>query len=429
MLAAVPGVGKPRCVLGYGESGGFFGLGMAASKQGVCLHSVSKGQKIQFIRKGCNMEYGFSEEQEMLQRTVRDFFTREYSRSLVREIEMTRQDYSRDVYRRMAADLGLGGLMIPEEYGGSGMGWVETGIVYEEMGRALYSGPHYQSTVLAAQALLALGSEAQKRQYLPRIASGEIIAVAAIDEEEGQEPAQVQLKATPSGDGYVLNGVKLFTPFAHLANLIIVAARTSPGKDARGVSCFLVEANTPGLRVTPMETMGGERATEIVLNNVRVSAANVLGPVNGGGLIFDVVDRGKTVLTAYLMGLAQQALDMSIDYSKQRVQFGVPIGSFQGLQWYMAETWTNIAAARWLSYESIWKMSEGIDTPGDRAMAQQQCRLTGTETTHTTVQLHGGLGIMKDFDMSLFYRRAKAVDLYMGDPDSKKDAIMTSIGL
>lgn len=375
------------------------------------------------------MEYGFSEEQEMLQRTVRDFMAREYPRSLVREIESARQDYSRDVYRRMASDLGLCGLMIPEEYGGSGMGWVETGIAYEEMGKALYSGPHYQSVVLAAQALLALGSEAQKKQYLPRIASGEIIAVVALDEEGGQEPADVQLPATPKGDGYVLNGVKLFTPFAHLANLIIVPARTSPSKDTRGITCFLVEANAPGLKVTPMETMGGERVTEMVLNNVQVSKASILGSVNGGGAIFDVVDRGKTVLTTYMVGGSEQALDMAVEYSKQRVQFGVPIGSFQGLQWYMAETWTNIQAARWLAWESIWQMDEGVDSPGSRAMAQMQAAQNYTETTHTCVQIHGGLGIMKDFDMSLFYRRAKSLELYMGSPDVKRDAIATMAGL
>jgi len=374
------------------------------------------------------MEYRFSEEQEMLQRTVRDFMARECPRSLVRELEMSRQDYSRDMYKKMA-DLGWCGLMIPEQYEGSELGWIEQGILYEEMGRALCPSPHYQSVVLSAQALLSLGNEDQKKQWLPRIASGQAIAVVALDEEAGQEPGDVQCKATISADGYVLNGTKLFTQYAHMANLVIVVARTGLGRDSRGLTCFLVEANTPGMTITPMDAMGGERLTEIVLNNVRVANANILGPVNGGGVVFDIVDRGKTVLTAYMMGGAQQALDMAVDYSKQRVQFGVPIGSFQGLQWYMAETWTNIAAARWLSYESIWKMSEGVDSPGDRAMAQMQAAQCYVETSHTCVQIHGGLGIMKDFDMGLFYRKAKALDVYMGAPDSKRDAIATAAGL
>jgi alkylation response protein AidB-like acyl-CoA dehydrogenase len=358
------------------------------------------------------MDFELNEEQQMLQRTVREFMTAECSRVVVREIENTRQDYSPEMWAKMA-DLGFCGLMIPEEYGGQGLGWLEMAVFYEEVGRALCPSPHYASVLLSGQTILALGSDAQKQALLPKIASGEEIVVCALEDAVG-----VETTAAAQGDNYVINGTKLFASFAHLADHIIVRASVG-GQD----TLLIVDKGADGLSTTPMDTMGGERSVEVQLNNVTVPAANVLGGVGGGGAIDEIEDRCKVMLCVAAAGAAEVDLDMLVEYSKNRIQFGVPIGSFQHLQFRMAEDWVFNDGAKWLAYETAWKLSEGIDTPADRAMAQIHCSKYYVHTSHEVVQMHGGLGIMKDYDAGLFYDRAKAFELYMGVTADKQEVI------
>lgn len=375
------------------------------------------------------MDYGFDEDQEMLRWAVRDFMARECPRPLVREIEEHWLDYSSELYGKMA-DLGWCGLMIPEEYGGSNYGWLEMAVFYEEAGRAICPSPHYQTCLLAGQTILALGAEAQKHSFLPRIASGDIVIACCIAEPHGADAASMLVAAVVDGDGYVINGTKLFVPLAHRADYLLVVARTADASDgASGITNFLIERSAPGVSIDPMDAIGGERLCEVVFHDVRVPADTMLGPRHGGEPIFEIEDRAKVMLGMYMTGFAQVATDMTVEFSRNRVQFGVPIGSFQSLQFRMADMWTYTDATRWLLYETTWKMSQGSDTPADRAAAQAQACLNTNHVVHECVHLHGALGVMRDFDASLFFSRAKAIALYIGPHHDKQAAIAAGIGL
>lgn len=370
------------------------------------------------------MDFGLSEEQELFRKTVRDFLSRECPRSVVREVEEKKQDYDRELYRKMAG-LGWLGLMLPEEYGGCGGTWVDMAIFYEEAGRALLPSPHFSTVVLAGQTLLAFGSEQQKNELLPMMANGEIILTLALTEPEaGSNLSLLTTSAVPEGDDYIISGTKLFVSHAHLAQHIITVAGTGEDGD---LALFLVPGPSQGLTCIPLDTLGGDRLNEVVYDRVRVPKGNRLGgPAHG---IVDIVDKARIVACAEMVGGAQAAFDLTLDLLKQRVQFGRPIGSFQALQHKMADLALAIEGARWLIYQAAWLNSEGIPCGKESAMAQLEAGRVYTRVTTEAIHIHGAVALMIDHDLPLYYRRAKAAQLNLGYSDCHREAIAQGLGL
>jgi alkylation response protein AidB-like acyl-CoA dehydrogenase len=384
------------------------------------------------------MDFGFSEPQEMFRRTVRDFLEKECPLTLVREMQEKKQDFDQGLYRKMAG-LGWSGIMIPEEYGGVGGNWVDMAIFYEEVGRALLSSPHLSTVVLGGQILLAMGSEEQRSELLPRIAKGEIvIALALTEPEAGGDTAHMTTTATMAGDEYVISGTKLFVSNAHLADSIIVVAQTG-----RGVTLFIVDGKSEGLTCTPLDTFTGERTCLVVFDKVKVHRSRMVGSLDQGGRIaelmvagpehyagvLDIMDRAKIMGCAELMGGAQVALEEAIDFSKQRVQFDKPIGSFQALQHKLADMAMAVEGARWLTYMVAWMNSEGIPCAKETAMAQLEVGRVCTVVTREALHVHGAVAMMADHDLPLYLRKAKAGQLSLGYQEGFREVIAQGIGL
>ncbi|NQY57385.1 MAG: acyl-CoA/acyl-ACP dehydrogenase, partial [Ilumatobacteraceae bacterium] len=287
------------------------------------------------------MNFAFTEEQEELRNTVRAFLEAKSSEEAVREQMETEQGYDEAVWSQMGEQMGLQGLHIPEEYGGSGYGYVELGIVLEEMGRALLCAPFFSTVVLAGNTLLLSGDDDAKKQYLPGIASGETIATLAFTEPSGKwDESGITMEATPSGDGYTLSGTKSFVLDGHVASLIIVAART-----ANGVSLFAVDGNASGLTKTSLSTMDQTRKqAKLDFDNVPATLIGEDG--KGWDVLQTVLDLAAVSLAAEQVGGAQFVLDMAVEYAKVRVQFGRPIGSFQAIKHKCADMLLEVESAK-----------------------------------------------------------------------------------
>ncbi|MGB2694189.1 MAG: acyl-CoA dehydrogenase family protein, partial [Dehalococcoidia bacterium] len=290
------------------------------------------------------MDLGLSEEQDMLKNFARDFLEKECPEKHVRDMEEDEQGYSPDLWKKMA-EQGWQGLIIPEDKGGTGMGFLDLVILIEEFGRALVPGPFISTAVGGAIALLEAGSDEQKAQYLPRIASGEQIWTLAVTEPSARFDAEgVELEAKADGDSYVLNGTKLFIRDANVSDYMTVAARTSKGANAEdGVTLFIVDSKSAGISFTALKTIASDKQCEVKFENVKVAKANVLGAVDKGWETLERIAQKGTVLEcAFLVGLAQRDFEISVQYAKDRIQFGRPIGSFQAIQHKAADMVTDV---------------------------------------------------------------------------------------
>ena len=278
------------------------------------------------------MDLGLSEEQELLRNFAREYLEKNCPESLVRAMEEDERGYTDALWQGMAAQ-GWQGLIIPPEYGGAGMRLLDLSVLLEEFGRALAPGPFLSTVVLGAIPVLEAGSAAQKRAILPGVADGSRIMTLALTEPSGRFDAEgITLKATKRADGYTLNGVKLFVPDAHVADTLVVAARTSD-EGEKGVSLFLVDGKAAGITTTVLKTIAADKQCEVQFRNVRVPASALLGKEGRGWKTLVSVRRQATVtICAYLVGLAQRDFEISVQYAKDRMQFGRPIGSFQAIQ-------------------------------------------------------------------------------------------------
>ena len=374
------------------------------------------------------MDFEFSEEQKMFRNSVRDFLKKECPISLVREIEDQKSDYSPQLYQKMAA-LGWSGVMLPEKYDGSEGDLVDMAILYEEAGRALLQSPHFSTVVLAGQIILSLGTKAQKEELLPKIVSGDIVLSLALTEPDiGSNLDLLTTSADAQDNNFVINGSKLFVSNAHNADFIITAAKTGHNADS-GVSLFLIDRENPGVSCTPMETMGGNILDEVAYNQALVPRDNLLGEPSKGERIAHIIERAKIMSCAEMIGSAEVALEMSIDYSQIRDQFGQPIGSFQALQHKMARMSLAIEGAKWLAYYTAWLASQEMPCAKEIAMTQlavgEACRFVTAEAE----QVHGGIGIIREHDLTLYFKRVKAAQLNLGYPHTFQETIVQSLGL
>lgn len=372
------------------------------------------------------MDFGFSEEQELLRRAARDFLEKECPMSLVRRMMADERGHDAKLWEGMAG-LGWQGLILPEQYGGAGLDFVDLVVVLEEMGRVVMPGPFLSSAVYAAVTLLEGGNEAQKARYLPAIAAGRLIATVALLEPSGRWDADgIQAIAIPEGSGYRLDGTKLFVPDGHLADLLLVAARRPASSGREGISLFCVDAQAEGIRATPLKTMDQTRKlAELKLGGVRVPAEALLGAEGEGWRTIErLSDRAKVALCAESCGGAQRVLEMSVEYAKVREQFGRPIGSFQAIQHKCANMMVQVESSKSATYYAAWAVaSDAADASLAAAMAKAYCSDAYRVVAGEGIQIHGGIGFTWEHDMHIYFKRAKSSELSFGDATWNREIV------
>ncbi len=371
------------------------------------------------------MNFAFTEEQEELRKTVRQFLEAKSAEEAVREQMETENGFDAAVWSQMGEQMGLQGLIVPEEFGGSGYGYVELGIVLEEMGRSLLCAPFFSTVVLAANTLIHSGDDAAKAAHLPGIAAGQTIATVAFTEPSGKwDEAGITLAASGSGGDYTLTGTKMFVLDGHTANLIIVAART-----ANGVSLFTVAGDAAGLTRTALSTMDQTRKqAKLEFSN---TPATLLGAEGQGWTILNtVLDLAAVGLAAEQVGGAQKVLDMAVEYAKVRVQFGRPIGSFQAIKHKCADMLLEVESAKSAAYYGMWCAAEMNDElPSVASLAKAYCSEAYFHATAENIQIHGGIGFTWEHPAHLYFKRAKSSELLFGDPTYHRELLAQRIGI
>ena len=367
------------------------------------------------------MDFGFSQEQELLRRTAQDFLAKECPMTYVRQMMEDERGCSEDLWQKMA-EMGWLGLIYPEEYGGSGLGLVDLAVVLEEMGRVVMPGPFFSTVALGGVTLLEAGSTEQKRRLLPDLVSGKAKVTLALLEPAARWDAEgITLRAERDGGGYRLSGTKLFVPDAHVSDLLVVEARTE-----EGVSLFLVERQQSGVNLTLLRTMDQTRKLcEVTLDNVRLGAEAVMGtPGKGWDALARVIDRGKVALCAEICGGAQKVLDMSVEYAKVREQFGRPIGSFQAIQHKCANMLLQVESAKSATYYAAWAVANDIpEAPLAAAMAKAYCSDVYRQVAGEGIQVHGGIGFTWEHDLHLYFKRAKFSEVMFGDATWNRELV------
>jgi alkylation response protein AidB-like acyl-CoA dehydrogenase len=368
----------------------------------------------------------FTPEQDMLRDMARGLFSQFASGEVVRAMEDDAVGYPVPLWEQLG-ELGLLGLTLPEQYGGSGSSLLEGVILYEELGRSLAPTPHFVSCVLAAGALLHGGSDAQKDEWLPKLASGqEIFTVAWNEPDNGFGPRGVQLRAQPSGDGFRLSGTKFHVPFASSARKIVVLARTGDADDA--VDLFLVDADDAGLTRDQRMTIASDNQYRLDLDGVTVTDADRIGAAGTGWTTWQKVMQEAMILAAaQANGGAEHTLEITVQYSKDREQFDKPLGSFQALAHYMADSKTRIDGSRTLNYEAAWAHSVGHPVAKLAAMSKLFACNTYRDTTAMAQQIFGGVGFTVEYEVQLYFRRAKQLQLSWNDTRRCEDLIAAAV--
>jgi alkylation response protein AidB-like acyl-CoA dehydrogenase len=377
------------------------------------------------------MDLGLSEEQEMLKTSARDFLQKECSKQLVKQLDESDTGYSPELWRKMA-ELGWMGLIFPEKYGGSGGSFLDLIVLLEEMGYNILPGPFFSTVVLCGLTILASGTEEQKRELLPKIANGEMILALALTEPSASyDAAAIKAKATAHNDDYIINGTKLFVLDANVADCILCVARTKETKNPEdGLTIFLVDAKSPGIKCTLLKTLARDKQCEIVLDNVTLPKKNILGKLDQGWpIVKDTLQKATAAKCAEMVGGAQAALEMTVKYAKERVQFNRPIGSFQAIQHYCANMVTDVDGARFITYKAAWELSEGLPATKDVAVAKAWTSEAYGRVTLLAHQIFGAIGFTMDHDIHLYYRRAKAGEIMFGDGDFQRATVAQELGL
>lgn len=376
------------------------------------------------------MDVRLSEEQEILRKSARDFLTDKCPKTLVREMENDEKGYSPELWQEIA-DLGWVGLAFPEEYSGGGMSFLDLSILLEEMGRVCFPGPFFSTVILGGLPILDAGTDEQKKKYLPDIISGKAIFTLALTEASGKyDAASVKAKVAADGDGYVINGTKLFVPDANIADYILCVARTDEKSKAEdGITVFIVDARSPGISHTVLKTIARDKQCEVVFKDVKVPGENILGELNQGwGVMQKILERAAIAKCCESVGGMQAVLDMTVPYVKERVQFDVPIGVFQAIQHHCVNMLVSVESSRVIAYESAWKLSKGLPCSREAAMAKAWVSDAYQRVVALGTQSHGGVSIMEDHDMPLYYRRAKAAELVFGDARFHRKTVARKLG-
>jgi len=372
------------------------------------------------------LDLDFDQEQELLRQTARELLAKHCSLDVVRAMEDDPVGYPPALWTQLG-ELDLIGLLLPEEYGGSGMSLIEGVALYEELGRALAPTPHFVSAVLSGGVLAEAGSEAQKDQWLRPVASGEAIVTPAwLEPENGFSPRGVQTTAEATGEGFRLNGLKRHVLFASSADRLVVLART--GDDAQDVDLFLVDPKADGVTLRQQFSIASDTQYEVTLSDVVVSEADRIGPAGSGWATWqDVLQPALVLLGAQAVGGARYALEITTQYAKDRHQFDKPLGAFQALAHYLADAVTNLDGAEQLVHEAAWAGASGRPLESLAPMAKLFACSTFRDITAMAQQLFGGIGFTLDFDIQLYFRRAKQQQLMWANDRVLEDAVAASL--
>jgi alkylation response protein AidB-like acyl-CoA dehydrogenase len=376
------------------------------------------------------MNFAFSEEQEELRRTVRQFLEAKSPSTEVRRLMETTEGYDPAVWDQMAGEMGLQGLAVPEEYGGQGFSFIELCIVLEEMGRVLLCAPIFSTVVLAANAILNSGTDAEKKALLPGIASGETKAALAFTEPNGKwDAAGITMEAARSGNDWTLSGEKMFVLDGHTADLIVVAARVAGTSGTDGIAFFTVDAGAAGLTRTPLATMDQTRK-QAKLEFANVAATPLGEPGEGWAALSKTLDQAAVALANESVGGAQFVLDMSVEYAKVRVQFGRPIGSFQAIKHKCADMLLEVESGKSAAYYAAWAAAEDNDElPVVAALAKAYVSDAYFHCAAENIQIHGGIGFTWEHDAHLYFKRAKSSEIFLGDATYHRELLAQRIGI
>jgi alkylation response protein AidB-like acyl-CoA dehydrogenase len=372
------------------------------------------------------MDFDFTQEQLMLRDLTREFLSRESSPRAVRSVMDDPRGFSDATWQQMA-EMGLQGLEIDAGYGGQGLGMIELALVLDEMGRAAYPGPYFATVVLAAGAIAAAGQENQMARYLPDIAGGRTRATLALLETSlSWSAAGVALQASRAADGYVLSGVKRFVPFAHVADLILVVARTSSGGD--GTTVFAVPSDAPGVSQVPnVEMDHTNRTSSVTFDAVRVGADAVIGEVDRGWqVVAPVLERAAVASAAEMLGAARRSMELSVEYAKVRQQFGQPIGMFQAIKHACADMLLDVENAHAATYYAAWALdAHSPDASLASSAAKAYVGDASRKVCGSAIQVHGGIGFTWEYDLHLYFKRAKHFEPLYGDADFHRERALT----
>ncbi len=373
------------------------------------------------------MNFAFSEEQEELRRYARQWLLDRAPSKTVRELMETDEGFDRGQWSEIA-EMGWQGMAIPEEYGGAGFGFLELAVLLEEQGAALLPAPFFSTVVLAANALLAAGSDQQKKEWLPKIAAGETVATLATTERNGRwDETGVEATATAKDSGWTLNGTKSYVLDGHTADLVIVAARSGAG-----VSLFLVPGDSAGVSRVPLDTMDATRKqASIELTDVTLPPEALLGTDGGGWPIIEaVMEIAAVALAVEQVGGAQRCLDMAVEYAKDRQQFGRPIGSFQAIKHMCADMLVHVESAKAAAHYAAWAVSESNDEVKMVApLVKSYCSEAFFRCASDNIQIHGGIGFTWEHDAHLYFKRAKSSELLFGSPSEHRKVLAGRLGL
>lgn len=372
--------------------------------------------------------------QKQLQKAAREFLQKECPMTVIREVEEDDKGYSAELWRKMG-DLGWlsTSMIFPKEYGGEEGSLLELAMLYEEMGRVLLPSPHLSSVVLSGLVLLNAGNEKQKADLLPKLEGGEQIFTLALTEPEySWDAASISTRAVAEGDSFIINGTKMFIPYAHVADYILCAARTKDsGAPEENISLFIIDArHSTGLNCRRINGFLGEPLCQVTLNNVKVSSSNLLGKANNGWSYIDRAIRVGTVMQCCeMIGGAHAVLELTINYAKQRTQFGQFIGSFQRVQDRIINMLSDLDKTRLVTYEAAWRLSEGLPCDLEVSIAKALASEAYHNICEESHYVHAGIGFMKDYDLYLHTKKARTVKNNFGGPAFHRNIIAKEIAL
>ncbi len=374
------------------------------------------------------MDFDFSEDQVMLRGLVREFLTEQVPVAQVRAMMDDARGYNADTYRQFVQ---LGMLPFPETYGGAGLGMVEQAIILEEMGRIPYPGPYFATVILAGSAIMASGDEKAMARYLPDVCNGDLtMTVAFLEDSIGWGPNEIALVAKKDGDAYILNGIKRFVPFGHTANVMLVAARTGGGDGAEGVSLIAVPRDTAGLQIDA-DVMADltQRTATLHFNNARVPAENVLGTEGGAWpAIETTLQRAAVAASAEMLGASRKSLEMSVDYAKVRKQFGQFIGQFQAVKHKLSEMLVLVENSHGAVYYAAWALdADAPDAALAASVAKSFVNNASRKVCGEAIQVHGGIGFTWEYDLHLYFKRAKYFEPLYGDLEEHRERVLQEV--
>jgi alkylation response protein AidB-like acyl-CoA dehydrogenase len=356
-----------------------------------------------------------TEEEQMLKNVAREFLEAEVSTALVREMELDGLGYPPALWKQMA-DLGWLGMSLPEQYGGQGLPLVYLGLIIEEIGRVMAPVPLH-STMVASLTIDSDGTDQQKQDILPAVADGKMVLTWAVHERDARLiPEAMNLEAKADGDGWILNGTKMFVDNFVVAQRCLVACRTSPASDTnQGISLFLVDPNGTGVNQTALVTLAKDKQSRVDFKHHRIESAALVGEIDQGWPIIEaMLDRGTALLCCQMVGAARKDSEMAIEYAKNRVAFGRPIGSFQSVQHMLADMLLHVDGGEMLTFEALWKMDQGLPASVEVSQAKAFCNEKCESVVRTSQVIHGGIGFMMEFDLHLWFRRVTAWTMRMG---------------